>query len=203
MKSYIPITILAASIILSLLFANRCFKKTMDDERHRLMHEKARKLFLKKGYKKSIKYLNKCIKRNYDEYLVLNEIGYILLTVEIPEQAIEYFEKTATIIPFDALPFNNISAAYNQIGDYEKALSHAKRSISIYPKMFTAWANKADALWALEKYEDALEAFKKAISLNPNYEFGNYAMGCLLFQLEKYDESFEYLKSIWNQTQRA
>lgn len=86
-------------------------------------------------------------------------------------------------------PFNNLSWAYNELGEYEKSLEYIEQSLRILPNEENEYVNKGNALYALGRYEDALQSFDKAISKNTKCDYAYFGKGLVYLDNEKYDKA--------------
>lgn len=95
-------------------------------------------------------------------------------------------------------PFNNISWAYNELGDYAKALDFIEKSLLILPNTDIEYVNKGNTLHGLYRNEEALANYKQAIALNDQSESAYYGAGMVLYEQGDYEEALAQFKKYLN-----
>src|SRR5213594_2466508 len=80
--------------------------------------------------------------------------------------ALELYKQT---YPRDSIPFNNLAAVYNQMGQYENALDNARQSVRLDPDSASGYANLAQAYMGLNRLDEAKAILNHALErkLNP------------------------------------
>jgi eukaryotic-like serine/threonine-protein kinase len=80
--------------------------------------------------------------------------------------ALELYKQT---YPRDSIPYNNISAIYNILGQFENALDNARQSVQLDPDSATGYANVAQAYTGLNRLDEAKAILNQALDrkLNP------------------------------------
>jgi serine/threonine protein kinase/Flp pilus assembly protein TadD len=80
--------------------------------------------------------------------------------------ALELFKQT---YPRDSIPYNNLAAIYNILGQFENALDNAKKSVDLEPDSVTGYANLSTAYSGLNRLDEAKatldEAFKRKLTI--------------------------------------
>ena len=66
--------------------------------------------------------------------------------------ALELYKQT---YPRDSIPYNNISAIYNQLGQFENVLDNARQSVQLDPDSASGYANLAQAYMGLNRLDEA------------------------------------------------
>ncbi|HYU45237.1 MAG TPA: protein kinase [Terriglobales bacterium] len=66
--------------------------------------------------------------------------------------ALELYRQT---YPRDPIPYNNLAAIYNQLGQFDNALASAKRAVELDPDMASGYENTAQAYAGLNRLEEA------------------------------------------------
>jgi eukaryotic-like serine/threonine-protein kinase len=74
--------------------------------------------------------------------------------------ALELYRQT---YPRDSIPFNNLAAIYNQLGQFDNALENAKRAVEIDPDMVSGYGNVAQAYSGLNRIEEARATLNTAL----------------------------------------
>lgn len=127
-----------------------------------------------------------------------NETGYELLEAGHIDESIKYFyyaidhiESTnGDLRDLDA-PYNNLSWAYFQLGDYVKSLSYIEKALAIEPNDHIEYVNKGNALYGLGRYEEALQNYIMAQSINRHSYNAYYGEGTIYFEYEQYEKAIE------------
>ncbi|GJM69806.1 hypothetical protein HMSSN036_20220 [Paenibacillus macerans] len=91
-------------------------------------------------------------------------------------------------------PFNNISWAYNELGDYAKGLDYIEKSLLILPNTDVEYVNKGNALNGLHRNEEALASYKQAVALNSRSDSAIYGMGLVSYEEGDYEEALAQFK---------
>src|SRR5260370_7023656 len=74
--------------------------------------------------------------------------------------ALELYRQT---YPRDPIPFNNLAAIYNQLGQFDNALESAKRAVELDPDMVSGYGNVAQAYAELNRVEEARAILNTAL----------------------------------------
>jgi len=78
--------------------------------------------------------------------------------------ALELYQQT---YPRDSIPFNNLAAIYNRLGQFDNALANAKRAVELDPDMVSGYGNVADAYTGLNRVEEARATLNLILQRNP------------------------------------
>ena len=89
---------------------------------------------------------------------------------EMPEKALEDYNRAIEIDPQAAGGYLGLGNALNILGRYEEALVAYNRAISIDPKLANAYANRAIAYSHLKEYEKAIVDYEKCLQLDPKID---------------------------------
>jgi tetratricopeptide (TPR) repeat protein/predicted Ser/Thr protein kinase len=74
--------------------------------------------------------------------------------------ALELYKQT---YPRDSIPYNNLAAVYNQMGQYENALDNARQSVQLEPDSASGYSNIGFAYSGLNRLDEAKATFKQAL----------------------------------------
>ncbi|WP_238322848.1 S41 family peptidase [Gorillibacterium massiliense] len=86
-------------------------------------------------------------------------------------------------------PLNNLSWAYNELGEFEKSLEYIKKSLLILPNTDVEYVNEGNAYYGLNQFDSALIDYDKAIALNANDKSAYYGKGMVAYDSHKYEEA--------------
>jgi len=79
------------------------------------------------------------------------------------DKGITAYELYRQTYPRDSIPFNNLAAIYNQLGQFDNALENAKRSVELDPDMASGYENVAVAYAGLNRTEEARAMINAAL----------------------------------------
>src|ERR1035441_10145562 len=79
------------------------------------------------------------------------------------DKGITAYELYRQTYPRDPIPFNNLAAIYNQLGQSENALENAKRAVELDPDMVSGYDNTAQAYAGLNRIEEARATINAAL----------------------------------------
>lgn len=133
---------------------------------------------------------------SYEEAIAALEesIGYVY---EVDPELEQLDREKRVPVLLDA-PFNNLSWAFHDIGDYEQALIFAEKSMLMLPNDDVENVNKANALYGLNRIDEALASYEEAIRLNSDNPEANYGIGMINMEREDYADALKrfnnYLK---------
>src|SRR5207248_8441900 len=77
--------------------------------------------------------------------------------------ALELYKQT---YPRDSIPYNNLSAIYNILGQLENALDNARQSVQLDPDSASGYSNVGFAYAGLNRLDEAKATFNQAIQHN-------------------------------------
>jgi tetratricopeptide (TPR) repeat protein len=79
------------------------------------------------------------------------------------DKGITAYELYRQTYPRDSIPFNNLAAIYNQLGQFDNALENAKRAVELDPDMVSGYENAALAYGGLDRIEEARATLNTAL----------------------------------------
>jgi serine/threonine protein kinase/tetratricopeptide (TPR) repeat protein len=79
------------------------------------------------------------------------------------DKGITAYELYRQTYPRDPIPFNNLAAIYNQLGQCDNALENAKRAVELDPDMVSGYDNAAQAYAGLNRIEEARATIHAAL----------------------------------------
>jgi tetratricopeptide (TPR) repeat protein len=96
-----------------------------------------------------------------------NLLGNVYLALKQRPQALEAYQKAATLRPDFAEALNNYGALLNQAQDYEAAARELEKAVAAAPKFAPARLNLGNAYRGLQQFDKALEQYRKAEQIRP------------------------------------
>ena len=79
------------------------------------------------------------------------------------DKGITAYELYRQTYPRDSIPFNNLAAIYNELGQFDNALENAKRAVELDPEMVSGYENTAAAYAGLNRIEEARATVNAAL----------------------------------------
>ncbi len=79
------------------------------------------------------------------------------------DKGITAYELYCQTYPRDSIPFNNLAAIYNQLGQFDNALQNAKRAVELDPDLVSGYENAAQAYAGLNRFEEARASLNDAL----------------------------------------
>ncbi len=79
------------------------------------------------------------------------------------DKGITAYELYRQTYPRDSIPFNNLAAIYNELGQFDNALENAKRAVELDPDMVSGYENTAAAYAGLNRIEEARATINAAL----------------------------------------
>ena len=108
------------------------------------------------------------------------------------DEAIDAFQKVATIQPDFDKAYYGMGLAYWYKGEYQQMSEVLNKAIAINPAPYYYWRHLGFAYGELQQYDNALAAYEQAISKNPQ-DFVLYLQrGDVLREAERIDEAIEF-----------
>jgi serine/threonine protein kinase/tetratricopeptide (TPR) repeat protein len=79
------------------------------------------------------------------------------------DKGITAYELYKQTYPQDSIPYTNLGAIYNQLGQFENALENAKRAVELDPDGISGYSNLSQAYAGLGRVEEAKATMNRAI----------------------------------------
>jgi serine/threonine protein kinase/Tfp pilus assembly protein PilF len=95
----------------------------------------------------------------------LNMLGYVLLTMDQPEQALDLFKRYTTARPEDANSWDSLADAYFQVGRLDEAVDNLQKALLIYPEWVNGFLGIGYIACLRENYPQASAWFDKATAV--------------------------------------
>lgn len=123
--------------------------------------------------------------------LPYNNLGHYLRRQNLPDQALENYNKAIQLEPTKAQPYNNRGKIYFDHGEIDKALADYNKCIELEPNHVNALANRGAAFGMKQEWEKALNDLNKAIELEPLHSNALSNRAFVWFQMQEYEKSIE------------
>ena len=80
------------------------------------------------------------------------------------EKAVELYKQWISVYPRDYIPYDNLSLAYQSLGEYDQALAAASDAVRVDPQDAYAYQNQAASYLCLGRLDDAKAVGQRAIA---------------------------------------
>ena len=162
------------------------------------LRDKALILYYKKKPDIGLSYILESIKLNEKDYLALNILGLIYVTLNNIELAEKNFRKAIEINNNYAPSYNNLGRLYDIKNNKELAYINYNKALEIDPDFQEAINNKANYYNNTGQYLKAIEFYKKAQNKkNDDDENIIFNIGISYMNLEKYHEAEKYFEKAY------
>lgn len=112
-----------------------------------------------------------------------------------PEKAIESFNQALEAGYPKYVIYNNLSWAYNEMGQYEKGIEYVEKAHQIEEIDADQCINYGNSYFGLEKYEEAIEKYEMAIQIDEYYSSNIYfKLGMAYFAINDYENAIEKIE---------
>ena len=118
---------------------------------------------------------NRAIELNKYYWFNHNALGSACVKFHEYPRALEAFKTVTELAPNEVAGWQNLSAVYFNMGDYESAVPLLKKSLDL-DKHPVGYSNLGTAYFYLKRYDEAVGMFKEAVALVPDeLHLGNLA----------------------------
>lgn len=113
-----------------------------------------------------------------ENFVVYNELGYVLADLKRFDEATAAFQKYAFINPDEPNPHDSLGELYERIGRYEDAMHEYQRALEVDPRFWYAYIHQARVALTLGKFDEAEALLDRAEKADdtPGSEFHNAFM---------------------------
>jgi tetratricopeptide (TPR) repeat protein len=123
----------------------------------------------------------------YEEGIArLKQAVELVYEVHPDYETLETSEESSEV--FDA-PFNNMSWAYNELGEYEESLYWIEKALLLLPNSDIEYVNKGNALYGLNRKDEAQDFYDLAIEKNEDSISAYYGRGMIYYDEGSYSDA--------------
>ncbi len=130
---------------------------------------------------------------------ILYQIGSTYVQIGNIPKAINYFERTIKVNPFNDLALYDLGFFYDQENRMKKSIKYYNEYLDIDPFNQYVWFNLGTVYNKTENHDKAIEAYEFAYALNSEFHMSLFNIGNALANAEKYEEAIvkykEFLES--------
>ena len=121
-------------------------------------------------------------------------LGLLALHLGRPNDAVDYFHRSLSIDPTDAVCLNNLGNVSRELGQLQAAISAYRQALELQPGYASALSNLADILASLDDHTKAVKSYRDLLSLQPDDAEAWQALGLSLLELGEEAESKKALE---------
>ncbi|MHC4158530.1 MAG: tetratricopeptide repeat protein [Planctomycetota bacterium] len=129
-----------------------------------------------------------------ENYIILNNYGYVLSTAGRSDEALVQFKKALRINPRGPMLQKNIGEEYLNLGQYDLVVKHLKKALKLKPDWPDVSNNLGAALKEMGKINQAIDIWKKTLALDPNHPNAHFNLGLALGQQESHDQAIYHFQ---------
>jgi tetratricopeptide (TPR) repeat protein len=134
----------------------------------------------------------KILKRQPQNFNILNLLGVLYLQQKDYDSAIHYLQKAVSINPSVAEIQNNLGLALINKGQLDEAIPCFKKAVQLNAFHSDAYTNLGLAFFQKGLVEESEKYYRKALQCDPYHVNANLNLGNVVFQKGLVDESIEY-----------
>ena len=176
-------------IILSLIFGS---VHAVDEANEKLI-ESAFSLLKEEKFEQAIPILEKILKSDPNNLLVLKNLAVAYTDTEMYDKAIIQFDKILELKPNSPEILYGKAVSFNSLGQPEKALLTLDKLDKKYSNDKNILVTIAYANVLLGEFENAQKNYKKVLDKNPNSKSANLNMLLLSYHMKDHDMAKKYL----------
>lgn len=154
--------------------------------------DKINYLIESKKYDECMKYLDRLIAKEPNNYKYYGHKGFILVKLDKNKEGLKLLQRADKLHPDDDVVLNNISWAYCKLDNYKEALIYSEKSLKIAPNDPITLSNKGNALHSLGKNKEAVKAYEKALKSDPEVTQALFGIGLIGFETQDYKKAVNY-----------
>jgi len=151
-------------------------------------------LSCKNNETEAIKYYDKAIELNPNDYHSYRQKGVSLSKLGNPTEAIKYFDKAINLNPNDYHSYRDKGVSLSKLGNETEAIKYYDKAIELNHNDYHSYREKGVSLSKLGNPTEAIKYYDKAIELSPNDYLSYGWKGDNLKRLGKYEDAEPYLE---------
>ncbi|MFK0164485.1 tetratricopeptide repeat protein [Rhizobium sp. NPDC090279] len=125
------------------------------------------------------------------EPVMCNMLGFLLLQVGRPQDAVSWFETALNLKPDYVHAISGLGTAYQNCGDFGRALRCYDRAVAAQPDEAVFWYHQGTVLQELGRSIEALSSLDRAISLKSDYSLALAKRGEVMESLSNVPEAMQ------------
>ncbi|MGD0209444.1 MAG: tetratricopeptide repeat protein [Desulfomonilia bacterium] len=125
-----------------------------------------------------------------------SNLGDYYISINKPGEAIEYYDKSVEINPYDPLVQNNFAIALLKEGRYEESIKYFKKAILSYPRDPQLYSGLGSAFAHQNRNTEAIEYFSKSLDIDPSNAEVHFDLAYILSEERRFDEAIINFKKV-------
>ena len=150
--------------------------------------------FTMKDSDNSLKTLDAGLKYAPNDYLLLNNKGYMLFVSGKSEEALNYYKQSISNNPDYMTTYVNLANCYRSLKDYDNALKNIDIVIHNVQGNYSLINTKGEILLDKKNYQEAMNLFQQVINMNPQFPDAYINIGNCYGSMQDYDNAIIYFK---------
>ena len=150
---------------------------------------KGKALMKQEKYKEAMPWLQRALKKNSNNSLVLNMIGVAHFEQEQVEESVPFYLKAAEVDSINYKPFFNLGNAYYELGNAQEALRNFNKAIDLQGNIPDIYINRAVILQKLSFYQEALYDLQFAQRLDDTRTLVYYNQAEIYYSIDSLDRA--------------
>ena len=126
----------------------------------------------------------------------LNIYGFVCLSLQNYEKAIDQWHKAITIDPKFVDGLNNLGNAFSKIKKFDEAIDYLNKALKLRPDFFEAHYTLSEVFFEKGMYEESLNKLNKAINLKPDHLPTIKSKARLLLKMDMKEQCLEFLEKV-------
>ncbi len=124
--------------------------------------------------------------------LLHNNLGFVLIQENRPQEAIEHCQQALRLEPNYADAHNNLGTALDKTGRLPEAMEHYRQALLLKPDYPQALFNLGGALVETGRLSEAIEHYRQALLLKPYFPEAHNNLGYALANTDQLPEAIEH-----------
>lgn len=150
-----------------------------------------------KSLGKEINNLQQLLKKDPDNPLAHNNLGFLYYRVGEYGSAVKAFETAIEKKPDFPEAYCNLGLVYFNLGRYQMAVDYFERAVELNPTMADAYSSLGHIYQLTGQDEKARQTLETALKLNPNFALGYNNLGLLERKAGQFDQAIDcFIKAI-------
>ncbi|MEJ2366905.1 MAG: tetratricopeptide repeat protein [Acidobacteriota bacterium] len=181
-------------VMAGMLLSLSAFAKQSQDKKEAKKNPKIEELIDKGHYQQAVDLAQKFIKNKQETYPLYLDLGVAYYKMKKFPEALQAFEKAASLNPFDSKALEYEISVYYAMGDTAKVISTSEQVLQTNPDNKEILYNLGHLYEKQGDMDKAMEKYNQLIDVDPKYKGVGYDVGVMLYKKDKYDQSIQVLE---------
>jgi len=144
------------------------------------------------SFKDKVKYYEKEILKNSDDYYLYYSLGDVYRKEEKYNEAIEYYSKSIQLDNSYIKVYHNLGIIYRNKKEFDKAIEFYLKAIELDAEYIPSYMGLAYIYMVLQRYEEGIGYYKRVIQIDSEYIFVYDSLGDAYRFLKESRKAIEY-----------